>query len=848
MRGIRGALLAIAVATVATGVGVTSARAAVGDDLRDGDRLFEKGDWQKAASAFDRAIAKAPGQVSAGAYGKRAAIYIILKDYQGGLAFVTKAKLRHPGAPEILEQEALMLWETARRDDAIATAEKVVAVRPQAFTNQKLIGEYYATRDPAKTITAYEAYVAARPSDLEPGDVFPRLHLGFAYLTSAREAIARGDHQAAQQLYAKAATQFETVQRRLGKRPHAQVNADNGLCAAYTGLNRFDQAVTICERVVAQPRRIDAGGSAWFNLGTAYLARKQTKKARGAATEFTRIRKTEARGYLLLGETYFAERDWTNALDSFLDAEKLIRPNQPQDQLQLSIQLGKTYRRLPAPVGGANPNLAIAVDKLSAALVANPGSTELVLELGGAYLEARQDAKAIALTERMLASAEMAKAPPDVRANMLVIAGKAHFNQHKLREARQRFEAAQQVRTGDVSIQRALVLTINEQAYAAGVDGKLAQTLLEQALQIDPASPVTITNLAVLAIERGDCDVARQHLVKLAGLRGHDVVVRTRLLARTYQCGKPAPKQAAEAYAVAEQKARKANASVALAEIYTEWAPLLWDSDLAGAIEKLEIAVQTGGQDPAIGPAAKRNLALALFRRGWNLMREGKPAEAAGDFDRAARDPSVLKGTEALALEFSSAMALLDAGKTTEAARQFKALGAKGNQAAYLRPPFGKIGTQFFGAYAGYRNGTLAARQQAAAELARLESDAGPFASKLQGVLGATWEAIAYEQWRAGQPAAAARSLDTADRFATPEARRRIALDRLVLTLDKRDLAALEAMAGAPPEALVNLGILYDQLGRPKDAYDAWQRARARGVQSRDLQKWIDAKKRIYGF
>ena len=46
----------------------------------------------------------------------------------------------------------------------------------------------------------------------------------------------------------------------------------------------------------------------------------------------------------------------------------------------------------------------------------------------------------------------------------------------------------------------------------------------------------------------------------------------------------------------------------------------------------------------------------------------------------------------------------------------------------------------------------------------------------------------------------------------------------------------------------VDLGIVYDMLGRPKDAYDAWTKAKARGVNARDLQKWIDAKKRIYGF
>ncbi|MEJ7597292.1 MAG: tetratricopeptide repeat protein [Kofleriaceae bacterium] len=620
------------------------AHAAVEDDLRDGDRYFENGDWGKAATAFDRAIAKAPGQVSAEAYGKRAAIYIILQDYPGGLAFIARSKARFPNAPELLEQEALLLWETDRREDAIAVAERTVAARPQAFTNQKLIGEYYAVRDPAKTAVAFELYLANRPADLEPGDVLPRVRLGFAYLSLARSAIAAADEPMAKALYTKAVGQFETMQRRLGKRPNAAINAENGLCAAYTGLGRFDQAVTVCERITADPKRIDATGSVWFNLATAYLARNQVAKARTAATEFTRLRKAEARGLILLGDTYFAQRDWPAALDHFSRAEKLVKPNQPQEQVQLSIRLGKTYRRLPAPRSGQNPNVAIAIEKLTSALAANPTSTELALELGGAYLEARQDAKATALTERMLAALETA---PATRAKLLVLAGKSLFNQRKLREARQRFEAAQHARPGDITIQRALVLTINEQAFEAGTgngkdvkDVKTAQALLDQALAVDPASPVTTTNLAVLAIERGECDDARKHLVKLESLRGHDAVARARLIGRTYLCpGKLEPRKAAEAFAIAEREARKANAGVALAEVYTEWAPLLWDTDLAGAIAKLEVAVQVAGQDADVGSAAKRNLALALFRRGWKSMRDGKPVEAAADFERATRIP-----------------------------------------------------------------------------------------------------------------------------------------------------------------------------------------------------------------
>jgi len=823
------------------------AAAAVEDDLRDGDKFFEEGDWRKAATAYDRAIAKAPGEVSAEAYGKRAAVFIILKDYKGGLDFIEKAKARYPKAPEVLEQEALILWETDHRDDAIKVAETVVATRPQAFTNQKLIGEYYAPRDPIRTVTAYEQYLANRPGDLEAGDVLPRIRLGFAYLATARVAIADGDDPRAQRLFGKAAEQFDTVQRKFGKKPNAEINADNGLCAALTGMGRFDQAVTVCERVIGEPRRIDTTGSAWFNLATAYLARRQVKKARTAGVEFTRLRKTEARGFILLGDTYFADRDWASALEQYLKAEKLLKANQAHDQVQLSIRLGKTYRRLPASSGGPAGNLAIAIDKLSSGFNANPGSVELALELGGAYLEARQDAKAIALTDRLLASPELAKAP-ESRGSILVLAGKAQFNQHKLKEARARFEAARELRPGDVTVQRGLVLTINEQAFEADKEPRAAQQLLDQALVIDPQSPVTISNLAVLAIDRGECDAARQQLAKLEQIRGHDTVARARLLARTYLCGaRPDARRASEAYAAAEREAKKANAQLALAEIYTEWAPLTWDADLADAVEKLEIAVQSSTGDPSIGAAAKRNLAIALYRRGWRLMRDNKSAEAAADFEKATRDPGVLRASELPAFEFSYALALLDSGRAPEAAKLFKTLAGRGGQAGYLRGAYARVGSQLFAAYASYRNGSIAARQQAAAEFAKLMNEPG-LGEKARELLAACWESIAVDQWRNGQPAAAARSLTTAEKYASGEVKRRVIMDRAALSLGKNNLGAMENLAGNPPESLVNLGIIYDQLGRPREAYDAWTRAKTRGVQVRELQRWIDAKKRIYGY
>ena len=826
---------------------VLSASAAIADvedDLRDGDKYFEQSDWKKAATAYDRAISKSPGQVSADAYGKRAAIYIIQHDIKGGLDFVARARQHYPTAPEIGEQEALLLWESGKRDDAIGIAEAVVQTRPQAFSNQQIIGEYYATRDPAKAATALEAYLAHRPAELEGGDTLPRLRLGFAYLAAARAAISDSDDSRADQLYAKAAEQFETVERKLGKKPNAMVNANNGLCAAYTGLGRWDQALTVCERIVDNPKQIDTTGSVYFNLATAYLANHQIKKARTAALEFAGRRKGEGRGLMLVGDTYFAENDWTHALDQYLHAEKLLKPSQSRDQVQLSIRLGKTYRRLPA---NGTQNLALAIDKLSTAWNANPNSLELATELGAAYLEARQDAKATQLTDKVLAAPDLAKAPADQHAAILVLAGKALFNQHKLKEARARFEAAQQFKQGDVQIQHALIETINEQGIeAAAKEPKAAQGLLEQALAIDASSPITLTNIAVLAIDRGDCDTAQRELLRLETVRGSDAVLTARLLGRSYLCGtRPDPRRAGEAFAAAEREAKKANAQLALAEIYTEWAPLTWDADLAGAVEKLDQAVQIASQDPEVAPAAKRNLALALYRRGWKNLHDGRTQEAANDFEHATRDPSVLKGTEPLAFDFSYAIALLDSGHGDQAAKLFKSLATRGNQGAYLKPPYSKIGAQYWAAYAGYRTQTGAARSAACDELAKLEAELGGRGREL---LASCWESAGVDAARAGQTAAAQKALATADKNATPEQKRRLSLDRIALTLDKSKLGELEGFGGEPPEALVDLGIVYDLLGRPKDAYDTWLKAKAKGATAPMLQKWIDAKKRIYGF
>jgi outer membrane protein assembly factor BamD (BamD/ComL family) len=353
----------------------------------------------------------------------------------------------------------------------------------------------------------------------------------------------------------------------------------------------------------------------------------------------------------------------------------------------------------------------------------------------------------------------------------------------------------------------------------------------------------------VIAIVNDDCEGGQKLLGKLEGVQGYSLVYE-RLLARTYLCiAKPNPKKAAEHYAAADKEVKKVQSNLIQAEIYTEWAPLLIASgNLEDAVTKLEDAVQFSSQAPWISAAAKRNLAVALYRRGWKRLKDGKSSEAASDFERAGREPSLLQGTEPLAFEFSYALALLDKGDTTTAAKLFKSLAAKGQQSSYLKPPYSKNGTTFFAAYASYRSGTIAQRTQAAKEFESLASNAsGSFAQKIKDLLASSYEYVAYDAWKNGKEGAAQKALTAALKYADGDAKKRIQNNRGVLDGTK-SASTFENLGSSPPEALVNLGVAYDRDGKPKEAYEAWTKAVAKGVSSKDLKKWIDAKKRIYGF
>ncbi len=477
----------------------------------------------------------------------------------------------------------------------------------------------------------------------------------------------------------------------------------------------------------------------------------------------------------------------------------------------------------------------------------------LVGELGGAYIANLQDAKAFSTVERVIAGNRFSALAKSDQANLLLIAGKALYNQKKPNEARARYEDAFKRNQNEIKIRLALVQTINSQAFAAfkSKDKTLASELLTEAYGFDEKAPVTNQNLALLAISEGRCDGAKKYLKQLKNSRSYALIYK-RLTGRIFLCqSNPDKVKALAAYQEAEKIAQDAN--LLRAEIYTEMAPLLFENNLNDAIEKLETAVQFASQSRNILPGAQRNLALALFRRGWIYMNENDPTKASEDFEKAARYPNVLQGVESMAFDFSYALSLLEKGANVPAAKIFSKLGRQGNAKKYLKSPYDKVGTNFFNAYAQYRSRTQAARNQAVKDFSKMLKRAkGQFAVKLKELLASSWMQTAEADYAARRLRPAGKALANVERYASKDVKKQLQNNKAVLAMGKKASKKAEAefksLGAVPVEAMVNLGVLLDRSGNSKEAYDLWLKATASGLTSAQVQKWIAAKKRIFGY
>jgi tetratricopeptide (TPR) repeat protein len=809
--------------------------------LQDGDKYYDQGEFKKAAANYDRAIQAEPNGIPAGAFAKRASIFLVQNEPGPGISWITNtAEKIHPKDDQIRAVKALLLSKMpGKKHDAVTLAEAVVKGKPGEYAHALylVIGDFYynaGSGGAAKTAAAYEAYLKARPESVAQGDKLIRIKLGFAQLYVAN--------------FTAAEAQFNAVLKTAGDDATFAPNARKGLCAAYSGALNWDKALTVCEKVIKDKKALKGDPSTFYNVGLAYLNRGRFDDANFAANSYLQARPSDPKGYLLRGKVYFAKARWNDAEGQYLKAKQLAPKNS-----EVAKALGRVHQKQ-----GKNKQ---AIQELTEAASDNPGDLEVIEDLALAFLADGQPKNAATL-----AAGAVSKVPEGARdakqrtVRLRMLAALGHYKAGALGDARSEYTQAYGLDTGNAEVRVGLVNTINGQSAAKFQKGDhdAAEKLLREAYAIDQESINTNFNLGLVAIQKQRFTDA----LKFLGVRYKKTpedLLTNRLLAKAYlNAGNP--EKASEFYEKSEEQAKKLRNLPILSEIYTEWGPLLLSAGKSqDAVEKLELAAQYASNQ-AFEKGTKRNLQVAYFRRGYERLKAKKYAEAVADLEGATREPALLRGQEEAVFSFALGLSYLGNGQAAKAVTLFQALaqgsgsGPAGKAQAvtlpWLRDPYDKIGAELFLAYAFYREGSGGSRAKAAPVFERLLGRAPQLVGKLKELLRSTWEYLAYDQFVKGQSKEAESSLKKAGGYAQGDIR---AIDHngAVLLMDKKADTArstLERLGDNPPESIVNLGILADRSGDPKKAYELWQQARARGARVNGLDEWINAKKRIFGY
>ena len=253
----------------------------------------------------------------------------------------------------------------------------------------------------------------------------------------------------------------------------------------------------------------------------------------------------------------------------------------------------------------------------------------------------------------------------------------------------------------------------------------------------------------------------------------------------------------------------------------------------------------------ALEPLVRRNRALAHLARGRALLASRHGDAAVADLEKAAEE-GVLAPRERATASCALALAEIGAGRAAQAAAALESAQRQGG--CELRPPWDRLGIDFWMGYARYREATPAGLREALRSFARAQGKAAPgeLADRLKLLLVNAQLKLAAEEQARGEGAAAAAAVHAAGRLASglPDdaaARRELALDRAVIDLAQGRTSeakrALAELGGRPPEALVDLGIVYEQEGDIGRALQLWQQS-GRGGRVRE---WIDATRRFLG-
>lgn len=792
------------------------------------EEAYQRDDYDAAATDCQGAIAATPALI--GPYVRLAAIDIGHHQFDDALALMESASRFASTDEEKLQVErykGLALYNLGRVSDAIPLLEDVARAHPEAFDVQLCIGQRAVkVGDGTQARIALERYFQYRPDKLKEADHDIRYFLAAAYVlendwAKAQEAIDVGLREQPSDMG------FKLLQ------------AD-----VYQEQAEWSRAVAVLEPILPTTTGARHALIA-YKLATCYaqLAGRKTD-AVAMAQQFLEVFPSDAKGYLLLGDVYAATSDYQQALLSYQTAQKYA----PAHDVAILVKVGQAELAL--------GKLADAEATLKEAATQAPDDLPVLFQLGRTYLALASWNQAIATLEHAVSL------KPDHISEASDLLGRAYIGAGRLDDAQAAYQIAyDKSRGGDTFSVGGLVYVLNSKAIKAATSGgaATAETLLGQALALDPSRLETNRNLAVVALLAGKPDDALAPLDKVLARVRSDLVAN-RLYGRAL-LAKGDGAGAAKYYDTAMSQALRSGSGAAIAEVESEQAALFvgrhGDGDLDRAIAALDDAAGRPGVPSAMVPIIRRARALAYAQRGLAELKARKGDAAAHDLGMATSDPGLLTGGEPFELRFALGLAELEAGHAQPALDAFRsavpATSAKGSAtASFLASPYDKLGPEFFTAYAEYRLGEPRARDAAATVFAHLlpHAAAGE-ADLLRQLLRSTYELSALDAYQAGAPARALDLLHTASRFVMGPADRTIAADSAAIDLALAHPAApaeLAGMAGDPPEMLIDLGIYWDRQHDPRKAYDYFKQAAAHGARADHLGDWISALQREFNF
>jgi tetratricopeptide (TPR) repeat protein len=398
---------------------------------------------------------------------------------------------------------------------------------------------------------------------------------------------------------------------------------------------------------------------------------------------------------------------------------------------------------------------------------------------------------------------------------------------------------------------------------------KEAEVLLEKAVKYDATSVLANRDLGLVRLQQhkyaeaiGPLQVWKQ---KMGGKDRDSNLILGRALA-----GVGKRDEAIKAYEASRDAAK--GATLPTAEVLLELVPLYLQAGKSDeAVRAIELArdnvqatenlptntqnAQQNQQNAAaariaknLDPVIRRNRALAYMMHGYESVQKKNADAGVADLQKALEGG--LEGKEKANATCALALGLLGSNKAGQAVQSFQAAQKMGG--CDFKAPYDKLGLDYWIAYARYREGTPAGLNDALKVFAKTQPKAtGDMVDKIKEMTFTAYLKLMAEEYARGNTAGSMAALKNAQKAAVgvkDDVRKRDLQHNLaVLDLASGKTAQakqqLEQLGARPPEALVNLGLIYEKQGDIQRALQLWQQSGRGGK----VREWIDATRRFLG-